>query len=211
MPKGFSIHLSVLLLWMISAQGIAQEPGNCINSDEAELLQLVDEYRADNNLANIPWSQSLMTVAKWHTIDAALNDEDIFAGNCNRHSWSDTRPDLWTGMCYTPDHAQAARMWSKPSEITNGLYTAPGYENAAWGYGTVASAMGGWKNSPGHNAVMLNEGIWASQTWRAMGVGVDLVNRYYFLWFSASVDPLGDMPACSDGEPEDSIFSSDFE
>ena len=98
MPKGLSIHFPMLLLWLAATHCIAKEPGNCINTDEAELLQLVDEYRAENNLASIPWSQSLMTVAQWHVIDAALNDEVIFTGDCNMHSWSDTRPDLWSGV-----------------------------------------------------------------------------------------------------------------
>ena len=208
MQKGFSIQIPVLLLWLAATHCIAEEPGTCINTDEAELLQLVDEYRVGNNLSTIPWSQSLMTVAQWHVIDAALNDDQIFAGNCNLHSWSNTRPDLWSGMCYTSSHAEAAKMWSKPREITNGVYTASGYENGAWGYGSVSSALNGWKGSPGHNQVILNEGIWASQTWRAMGVGVDLVNRYYYLWFSTAPDPQGDMPTC---DSEDFIFSDNFE
>ena len=99
-------------------------------------------------------------------------------------------------------------MWSKPREITNGVYGASGYENGAWGYRSVSSALNGWKGSPGHNQVILNEGIWASQTWRAMGVGVDLVNHFYFLWFSAAPDPQGDMPAC---DSETAIFSDTFE
>ena len=208
MQKGFSIYLSVVLLWLSATDLFAEEPGTCINTDEAELLQLVDEYRVDNSLAKIPWSHSLMTVGQWHVIDAALNDNVIFAGDCNLHSWSNTRPDLWTGMCYTPDHAEASKMWSKPLEITDGVYTASGYENGAWGYSSVAAVLNGWKGSPGHNAVILNEGIWSSLTWRAMGVGVDLVNRYYYLWFSTAVDPLGNMPSCSG---QDAIFSDNFE
>ena len=208
MQKGFSIYFSMVLVWLCATDCFAEEPGTCINTDEAELLQLVDEYRIDNRLAKIPWSQSLMTVGQWHVIDAALNDEVIFTKDCNLHSWSNTRPTLWTGMCYTPDHAESKKMWSKPREITNGVYTASGYENGAWGYRSVEAALNGWKGSPGHNAVILNEGIWSSLTWRAMGVGVDLVNRYYYLWFSTSNDPLGDMPSCSG---QDSIFTDNFE
>lgn len=208
MPKGFSIHISVLLLWLYATNGLAEEPGTCINSDEVELLQLIDQYRVDNNLTTIPWSKSLVTVAQWHVVDAVLNQNKIFSQTCNRHSWSETRPELWTGMCYTRDHAEAEKMWSKPHEITRGVYTAAGFENAAWGYSSVTAAMNGWKNSAGHNDVILNKGIWASQTWRAMGVGVDLVNRYYYLWFSTAIDPLGEMPSCG---AENSIFSAGFE
>ena len=35
--------MSVLLLWLCATKGLAEEPGTCINTDEAELLQLVDE------------------------------------------------------------------------------------------------------------------------------------------------------------------------
>ncbi len=99
-------------------------------------------------------------------------------------------------------------MWDKPREITHGVYSESGYENGAWGYVSVAAALQGWKSSSGHNDVILNQNIWAPLTWKAMGVGVDLQNRYYYLWFSNLVDPLGDMPLCQGDVP---IFSDGFE
>ena len=197
-----------MLLCLLCTAGMAEEPGICINEDEAELLQLVDGYRVENGLNKVSWSKSLMTVAQWHAVDASLNAARIFSDSCNLHSWSDTRPDLWTGGCYTSDHANASMMWNKPREITNGVYTAYGFENAAWGYYSAAAALNGWKGSPGHNAVILNQGVWASYPWKAMGVGVDLSRRYYFLWFSTANDPQGAMPLCSEQSP---LFSSGFE
>jgi len=208
MLKGLNRFLAAVLLWLIAAVGFAEVPGVCINTDEAELLQLVDQYRVDNGLPEVPWSQSLMTVAQWHTVDAALNAAQIFSQTCNLHSWSETRPDLWSGGCYTSDHARAAMMWNKPREITGGVYRSYGYENAAAGHRSVAAALNGWKTSSGHNAVILNQGVWASYPWRAMGVGVDLVTRHYYLWFGTARDPLGDMPLCSQQAP---LFSSGFE
>ena len=186
----------------------ALEPGNCINNDEAELLQLVDEYRVENGLTAVPWSQSLMTVAQWHVVDAAANTATIFTSTCNLHSWSEPDSGLWSGGCYTDDHNNASLMWNKPKEITHGVYPAYGFENGAWGYASVAAALQGWKSSSGHNNVILNQSIWAPYPWKAMGVGVDLQNRYYYLWFSTSVDPLGDMPLCQGDAP---IFSNGFE
>lgn len=208
MLKGLNRWLPGILLWLVCAAGVAEEPGTCINADEAELLQAVDEYRVDNGLDKVPWSQSLMTVAEWHAVDAGLNAAQIFSNTCNLHSWSDTRPELWSGGCYTSDHANASMMWNKPREITDGVYTAYGFENGAWGYSSVLAALNGWKNSAGHNAVILNQGIWANYPWRAMGVGVDLVNRFYYLWFSTATDPAGNMPLCSD---QAQLFSSGFE
>jgi hypothetical protein len=210
MLKGLNRRwLPGILLWLVCIAGVAEEPGICINTDEAELLQAIDEYRVDNGLDKVPWSQSLMTVAKWHAVDAGLNAARMFSDTCNLHSWSDTRPELWSGGCYTSDHANASMMWNKPKEITDGVYTAYGFENGAWGYPSVIAALNGWKNSAGHNAVILNQGIWANYPWRAMGVGVDLAKRYYYLWFSTATDPAGNMPLCSK-QPR-SLFSNSFE
>jgi len=188
---------SLVLACFFTIDCFAEEPGVCINTDEAELLQLVDDYRVENELPTVAWSQSLMTVGQWHAVDAATNGDTIFENPCNLHSWSDDHPELWTGMCYTPDHAQREWMWSKPEEISGGVYTAAGFENAAWGQSSVAAALDAWKNSPGHNDVILNNGVWSEYPWLAMGVGVDLEKKYYYLWFSTMSDPLGDMPLCS--------------
>ena len=87
-------------------------------------------------------------------------------------------------------------MWNKPTEISGGAYTSTGYELAAWNFGSVESALNGWKGSPAHNDVILNQGIWASQTWQAMGVGVDPTNTTYFLWFAAGADGAGAPELC---------------
>jgi uncharacterized protein YkwD len=78
-------------------------------------------------------------------------------------------------------------MWDKPGQLT--VYPSAGYENAAGAGGSItpAQALSLWKNSPGHNAVILNQGIWANQTWRAVGAGVQ--DGYAMLWFGSSVDP----------------------
>ncbi len=199
---------ALALMCVATINCFAQEAGNCIDSDEAELLQLVDEYRLDNGLSTVPWSQSLMTVAQWHAIDATANGDTIFTSSCNLHSWSEPDSGLWNGGCYTADHANASLMWYKPIEITGGVYTALAFENAAYGFSSVAAALNGWKGSAGHNNVILNKSVWASYTWTAMGVGVDLQSRYYYLWFSNMVDPLGDMPLC---QGDGAIFSDGFD
>jgi Cysteine-rich secretory protein family len=201
-----TISLIVAAAFLLPCWAVhAEDPGICISTDEAELLTLVNEYRVENALAPVTWSRSLITVGQWHVWDAVNNAP--FGGDCNLHSWSGNRPDLWVGLCYTPDHAQAALMWSKPSEITSGIYSSSGYENGAAGYLSVADALEGWKNSPGHNDVILNQGIWSGLTWRAMGVGADTVNSYYYLWFGSMTDPQAAMPLCGG----DLIFSDGFE
>ena len=196
--------LFILAVWL-PAKSFANSPGTCISSDDEELLSLVDAYRVENDLNPVPWSRSLMEVGHWHVWDAINND--AIQGSCNLHSWSDDRPEMWTAMCYTPDHAQASLMWSKPSEISDDVYTGPGFENAAWGYSTVQNALNGWKNSPGHNNVILNLDAWSALEWKAMGVGTDTTHRWYFLWFSTETDPRPEMPLCNQAL----IFKDGFE
>lgn len=176
--------------------GNEAEPGTCLSAAEAELAAQINAYRGENGLEPVPLSRTLVTVAQYHVQDAVENAATVFAGDCNLHSWSDARPDLWTGMCYTSDHAQAELMWSKPAEISKGAFTVNGFENAAAGYATVTAALNGWQESQGHNDVILNRNIWQSLQWRAMGVGV-VEGGYYFLWFSQGEDQEPALPDCS--------------
>lgn len=200
-------HIVTILLVLITSLSFAQTPatpGTCLSNDEWNLLNLVNQYRTDNGKTAVAYSNVLNTVGQWHAEDALINGGSLFTPSCNLHSWSNDMPHLWSGMCYTEDHAQAQKMWDKPREISTGSYTGNGYENAAWGYPTPAAALNGWKNSPGHNDVILNQGIWSSPTWRAMGVGIR--GSYYFLWFSDTTDNSTPLSLC-----DDVIFSHGFE
>jgi hypothetical protein len=177
------------------AQSLA--PGTCISAEGADLLARVNAYRQQNGLAAVPVSRTLMTVAQWHARDATLNGASIFNATCNLHSWSNTRPELWSGGCYTSDHANREMMWNKPAELSGGAYASEGFENAAQGYASPAAALAGWQGSPAHNQVILNQGGWAQLSWRSIGVGIDMSSRYYFLWFGYQNDPQGTMQLCS--------------
>lgn len=147
-----------------------------------ELVNAVNVYRAENGLPAIPFSPSLCFVANEHVKDLSANAPHGGAG-CNLHSWSDQ--GTWTSCCYTPDHAQASCMWSKPGELTS--YPGPGYENAASGVSTADGALALWKTSPAHNEVILNQGIWVSHPWQALGAAI--YDGYAVLWFGEQVDP----------------------
>lgn len=151
---------------------------------ELELIDLVNAYRADNGLPAIPASPSLCVVGHTHAVDLATNAPHAQPG-CNLHSWSDA--GAWTPCCYTADHAQAECMWMKPTELT--VYPGTGYENAAGGGGAITpqQALELWQNSAGHNAVILNQGIWADLSWGALGAGID--QGYAVLWFGEEADP----------------------
>lgn len=49
------------------------------------------------------------------------------------------------------------------------------------------AALEGWKHSPGHNAVILNQDIWADHPWGA--IGADIHAGYAVLWFGEEPDP----------------------
>lgn len=195
----------VLLPAAALAQSAPGTIGVCLNEAEATLATLVNGHRAGHGLAPVPVSRALSMVGQWHVWDLGSNAPAV--GACNMHSWSGARPDRWSAVCYTPDHAQAAGMWNKPREITGNVYAGFGYELSAGGGGAIspAQAMALWAASPGHNPVILNQGGWAGRTWRAMGVG--LVGGYAVLWFGEQADPLGAIAPCG----ADPVFAHGFE
>lgn len=149
---------------------------------ERELYELMMQYRRERNLPDIPISKSLSIVAQTHVRDLAINTP--VGGDCNMHSWSDK--GKWAPVCYSADHKRASLMWSKPKELTS--YVANGYEIAAGGGGgeiTPEVALKLWKNSQGHNDVIINGGIWKDK-WNAIGIGI--YKGYAVVWFGKEKD-----------------------
>ena len=82
-------------------------------------------------------------------------------------------------------------MWRKPTELS--VYTDYGFEISYGASGariTPEGALAAWQGSSGHNAVILNEGTWASWPWNAMGVGID--DGFANVWFGTATDPATD-------------------
>lgn len=181
------ILLSFLFIILYQVASIAQQV--VLSDDEKRLYEMINEYRAQNGLPKIPLSLSLTYVAQEHAKDLHYNRP--FSNVCNMHSWSDR--GNWSGCCYTSDHSQSRCMWDKPRELTG--YTGNGYE-IAHGYASYSSYQGhdvtpensfnGWKSSPPHNAVILNQNMWSSITWKAMGVGI--FKDFAVVWFGDQPD-----------------------
>ncbi len=153
-----------------------------LSNEEKKLYDLIMEYRNEKGLPIIRISSSLTHVAQLHVKDLSNNHPD--QGICNMHSWSSNGP--WSSCCYTSDHARAECMWSKPRELSN--YKGNGYEISFGSFGTEAtpeSALNGWKSSSGHNAVIINQGIW-NDRWNAIGIG--LYKGYSVVWFGKEYD-----------------------
>lgn len=163
---------------------------SCLSKDEMKLYKLIMDYRKQKKLPSIPLSSSLTYVAKVHAQD--LFDNKPEKGDCNTHSWSDK--GKWTPCCYTPDHAKASCMWDKPRELTT--YTGNGYEIAYWYSKDVIPelALKSWQGSKGHNPVIINQGVWKNQKWKAIGIGI--YKNYACVWFGTEEDQNGKPKVC---------------
>ncbi|NJP05345.1 MAG: CAP domain-containing protein [Chloroflexaceae bacterium] len=170
------------------------QPGVCLTATEAELGRLINDYRAEQDLPPVALSLSLSHVAQVHVVDLHENRPDTGTDSrgmeCNLHSWSDKGD--WTPVCYTSDHRYAERMWIKPWEITKEVYSDNGFEIASKGASTAAEALDLWKQSPGHNNMIIEAGNWGE--WQAMGVG--FYEEYAVVWFGEQEDPQGTIPVC---------------
>lgn len=160
--------------------------GQSLSTEEANLYDILMEYRASRGLPKIELSKSLTFVAQTHVRDLFDNDphDGSFGSGCNGHSWSNK--GNWSPCCYTKDHARAECMWSKPSELTS--YRGHGYEIGHWASGptTAEEALAGWKKSHPHNQVIINQGIWHDSHWKAIGIGI--YKNYAVVWFGEEKD-----------------------
>ena len=156
----------------------------CLSAEEQKLFKIINQYRRSEKLEAIPYSTSLTLVAQLHAKDLAENYDFDPKGKCNPHSWSDNGD--WGGCCYTNDHKQAKCMWDKPMEIAG--YDSPGYEIAYFSSAGASADEGlsGWKKSPSHNPLIINEGMWEQAEWKAMGVGI--YKEYAVVWFGQLED-----------------------
>lgn len=178
--------------------------GVCLSPAEAELARLINEYRASVGLPAVPLSKSLTLVAQQHAWDSVNNSNAWPAPppgqQCNMHSWSgNVNPALqqgtWTAVCYTPDHANMALTHRKPLEIAG--FAADGFENSHWASAgaSPAGALNGWKNSPGHNALITEQDGWGPLL--ALGVGIN--GQYAHMWAAEVADPAGPPEVCGGG------------
>ncbi|MCF3933490.1 hypothetical protein L1787_08710 [Acuticoccus sp. M5D2P5] len=151
-----------------------------LSLDELSLYRLMMDYRAENGLPAIPLSKGLTTVAGRHALDTVENERGYVG-----HNWSDAPYD-------SADPDTYPNMWEAPQRLgTNypgyGFEISTGYlGNAIFNYdATPEGSLANWQGSPGHNAVILNEGVW-DEPWLAIGVGMK--NGVAHVWFGREED-----------------------
>jgi hypothetical protein len=123
-----------------------------LNEDEAALLVLVNDYRLEHGLSPLKVSPTLSAAARWMS-------EDMAEHNRLGHIDSLGRSPLerMAAFGYTK-----ASMWG---EVIRG------------GAETPEGAFEAWRNSPGHNAVMLTDGFVVA------GVGKAYNSQSLYGWF----------------------------
>jgi Cysteine-rich secretory protein family len=173
--KHLKIYFAVLLFSFLGSMAEAQT----LSAQEQELYNLIMQYRASIGLPSIPISRCLTYVAQTHANDTK-NYPPI--GMCGMHSWSSNGP--WQAVCYSPE--EAAKMRSKPRELTP--YSEDGYEVSSSGRDGTTEILNGWKDSPGHNAVIINKNNWANYQWKAIGIGIRGDNNIAHVWFGVEPD-----------------------
>lgn len=173
-----TFFLLFLTLTLPSIRQTEQSETVCLSAEEKKLYNLMMAYRKKKGLEAIPLSAKLTQVAHVHAKDLAEN-HDLTQTRCNLHSWSNK--GKWELCCYTDDHKQAACMWNKPREIAD--YQSNGYEISYYfSAGAHAeSGLEGWKQSTGHNQMIINDGIWKKIKWNAIGIG--FYKEYGVVWF----------------------------
>jgi hypothetical protein len=130
-----------------------------INADEQAFLTLINNYRAQNGAPALQISTGLSRMSSWHA-------EDMAAKNYFSHTDS-----LGRGFATRLGQCDASG--------------GSAGENIAAGYQTAQDVFNGWKNSPGHNANMLNA------SYRYIGIARVTGGSYGVYWVTdlSSINP----------------------
>ncbi len=144
-------------------------------SPEGKFLELINAYRKANGLGTLVITPKLTTAAVWMSTDMAAKDY----------------------MSHTD--SQGRDPFQRMADLGYDFNTAKG-ENLAAGQTTAQEAFDAWKNSPGHNANMLNASFKAIGIARVYGAG----STYGYYWttnFGGYVDGIGAPPPTSGPAP----------
>ncbi len=162
--------LVAVTLLLVALPGLAS--ARTYSSEELSFLQLINQYRQSNGLGTLLLSDTISDASTKHSSDMAKYN---FFGH-------DTVQSDYFPAGSTP--------WDRMRICGYSYNTAMG-ENIAAGYATAQAVFTGWKNSPGHNANMLNA------SYRVIGIGLVTGGSYGEYWttdFGGYVDPSAHDP-----------------
>jgi hypothetical protein len=130
-----------------------------INSEEQAFLGLINDYRAQNGAPALQISTGLSRMSSWHATDMATKNYFDHTDSLGR--------SFGTRLSQCDASGGSAG------------------ENIAAGYQTAQDVFNGWKNSPGHNANMLNP------AYRFIGIARVTGGSYGVYWVTdlSSINP----------------------
>jgi uncharacterized protein YkwD len=123
-----------------------------LDGEESAFLTLINQYRQANGKAALTLNQNLINSSKWLSGDMA---------NKNYFNHTDS---------------QGRDPFKRMSDFGYGLNTYKA-ENIAAGFSTAAQALDAWKNSPGHNANMLDG------NYKVIGIGRAYNPNSVYKWY----------------------------
>ena len=158
----FRSRLICICCFLLTLSFTAWAQTSTLDSEEQTVLKLINDYRAQNGLNPLRASLALTRSADWMSADMA-------AKNYFNHTDSSGRDPF--------------------VRMTAFGYNYGGYrgENIAAGYNDAARTFNLWRNSPGHNAAMLNANFNVIGISRAYGA----LSTYKWYWttdFGSFVD-----------------------
>lgn len=150
--------LAAIILFFLTVAVVltlaATPPAYAYDSEELAFLTLINDYRQANGVPPLTMSNSLYNASEWFSNDMAVYN-------------------------YFPyNHvSRDGRTFSQRIRDAGYYYNTWLGENIAAGYVTAAQVFEGWRDSPGHNANMLNA------NYRAIGIGRAYNAGSYYGWY----------------------------
>jgi uncharacterized protein YkwD len=137
--RNLSVAVAVLAVLIASVVAAGKSAdATSYDSEELQFLQLINEYRENNGVGPLILSDTLAVAAERHSQDMARYH--FFAHNTVSSSY----------------YPGGSRPWDRMRAEGYDYNTFKG-ENISVGYETAERSFAAWRNSPSHNAAMLND------------------------------------------------------
>ena len=175
------------VLISVLAAGESDSAATTYDSEELQFLRLINEYRQENGAGPLVLSDTLAVAAEHHSKD--MGEYGFFAHNTAASSYYRVGSQPWDRM--------AAEGYD---------YNTLRGENLATGTETAEESFQAWRESPSHNAAMLDG------RYRVIGIARVYVpgGRHSWYWttdFGGAIDPSshapGESPLPEEGQEED--------
>jgi uncharacterized protein YkwD len=168
---------AAVVLILVLAAGESGSAATSYDSEELQFLRLINEYRQENGAGPLLLSDTLAVAAEHHSKDMA--EYDFFAHNTEASSYYRVGSKPWDRM--------AAEGYT---------YNTIRGENLATGTETAEESFEAWRESPSHNAAMLDD------RYRVIGIArvYEPDGNHVWYWttdFGGALDPTSHAPGDS--------------